>query len=87
MDAIWTWGKKNAGPFTSLNIVNFATHENSQMNFQRFEEIMDQGGAEAVLRVANRRVGVKVRIARELLELSKKLLLVLSIMLSACTRN
>lgn len=76
MDAIWQWGKENAGPFTWMNITNFATKENTQMTFDEFEKFMDEGGSEAVLRVAalNTSVRMNVRIARELLALSRQLL-------------
>lgn len=93
MDAIWTWGKENAGPFTWMNIVNFGTGENTQMSFEEFDNQMDSGGAEAVLRVAksNRKISVRSSIARELLEISKQLvgksIMVLSIMLVACIHH
>lgn len=76
MDAIWAWGRKNAGPFTTLNITNFATKENTQIRFEDFENTMDSGGAEAVLRVAGctRKISVKASIVRELLAISKQLL-------------
>lgn len=76
MDSIWIWGKKNAGPFTWMNITNFATKENTQMSFEDFEKLMAEGGPEAVLRVAslNTPVRMNVKIARELLALSRQLL-------------
>ena len=76
MDAILTWGKRNAGPLTTLNIINFATHENTQMKFCDFEEEMDSGGAEAVLRVAKatKKIHIKASIARELLAISRQLI-------------
>lgn len=76
MDAIWMWGKQNAGPFTWMNITNFATKENTQMTFDEFEKQMDSGGAEAVLRVAGATspLSVQSRVVRELLSMSKELL-------------
>jgi len=76
MDAILIWGKRNAGPFTTLNIINFATHENTQMKFGDFEEEMDSGGAEAVLRVANatKEIWLKASVVKELLAISRQLI-------------
>jgi hypothetical protein len=76
MDAILLFGKQNLGPFSTLTISNFATKENTQMSFQQFEEEMDSGGAEAVLRIAGatQRIVFNRRIARELLAISKLLL-------------
>ena len=76
MESIWMWGKQNAGPFTTMLINNFATKESTQMSFTDFEEQMDIGGVDAVLRVAKatRRFKVSVKIARELLAISKQLL-------------
>ena len=74
MDAIWEFGKENLGPFSSLNIVNFATKENTQIMFQEFEELMQSGGYESVMRVASRKMSMNKRIAIELLALSKELL-------------
>jgi len=75
MDAILDWGRQNAGPFTTMNITNFATKENTQIRFEEFENAMDSGGAEAVLRVAGctSRVSVRASIIRELLAISKLL--------------
>lgn len=76
MDAIWTWCKQNAGPFTWLRIVNFGTKETTQMTFEEFDTQMDSGGAEAVLRVAgaNRKISINASVVRELLSISKQLL-------------
>ena len=73
MEAVAEWGGRNAGPFTSLNIVNFATKEDVQTTWQDFERTMDEGGAEAVLRVAGK-VEMRAGVVRELLRLSKELL-------------
>lgn len=74
MDAILMWGKKYAGPFTWLNISNLATKENTQMNFDQFEKLMDDG-ADAVLRVAGATHPMRIdaRLIRELLAISKVL--------------
>lgn len=76
MDAILMFGKQNLGPFSHVAISNFSTRESTQMSFQEFEEMMDSGGAEAVLRVAGatRKIAFNRRIARELLAISKMLL-------------
>jgi len=76
MDAILMWGKNNAGPMTWMMIDNFATKESTQMNFGQFEEQMDSGGAEAILRVAGatEKIRVSARIVRELLAISRKII-------------
>lgn len=73
MDAIWLWGKKNAGPYTQIYINNLETGENTQTRFEQFEELMDSGGAEAVMRAASVQP-IRRKIVAELLELSKQLL-------------
>jgi hypothetical protein len=76
MDAILMWGKKNAGPFTWMSIDNFATKENTEMQYADFEKYMDEGGAEAILRVAKatNRIPLKASVLRELLAISKRLI-------------
>jgi hypothetical protein len=74
LDAIWMFGKKNLGPFSTMLMVNFATKENTQMSFQEFEENMQSDGYEAVMRVASRKIFINKRLAAELLALSKELL-------------
>ena len=75
MEAIWALAKKDAGPFSQLYIVNFATKESTQMMYSDFEKTMDSEGADAVMRVAAvRGFSVKDSIARELLEISKEIL-------------
>jgi hypothetical protein len=73
LDAIWIWGKENAGPFTQMNISNLATGENTQMYYQQFEQAMDEGGYDAVMRAASVQP-VRRKIAAELLKLSKQIL-------------
>jgi hypothetical protein len=75
MDSILEWGNQNAGPFTFMNIVNLATRESTQMNFQDFEKYMGEGGAEAVMRVAasTSKFKVSIRVARELARISREL--------------
>lgn len=70
MDAIWTWAKENAGPFTFIQIYNLETGENAGMNFQTFEETMGSGGAEAVMRVA-KALPVRRQVAKALLRIAK----------------
>jgi len=53
LDAIWVFGKKNLGPFSHLNIVNLATNETIEMNFEEYEELIDRGGYSAVLKAAS----------------------------------
>jgi len=76
MDAIWLWGKENAGPFTGMMISNLATHETTQMSFQQFEDEMNSGGSEAVMRVAKATIkfNKNLKIAKELLSISKEIL-------------
>ena len=75
MDAIWIWGKKNAGPYTQMSINNFATKENTSITFQVFEETMDSGGYDAVMRVAKvSRFDIRSSIVAALLDISKELL-------------
>ena len=76
VDMIWIWGKKNAGPFTGMFISNLATGEQTQLTWQSFEEAMDAGGYDAVMRVAKTVSNpIRRKIASELLALSKKLLM------------
>ncbi len=75
MDAIWLWGLKNAGPFTGLYIVNFATGEKTNIYWKDFKEAMDSGGAEAVMRIAAEHTETfewNAKIASELLDLSRR---------------
>ena len=74
MDAISEWCKKNAGPFTMLHMVNFATRENTEMLYSQFEQLVDEGGYDAVMRVATRRFSFRRGVARELLRISRELL-------------
>ena len=76
MDAILAWGKNNAGPMTWMMIDNFATKESTQMNFEQFEQSMDSGGAEAILRVAGatQKWRQSSKIVKELLAVSRKIL-------------
>lgn len=73
LSVIWEYGKKNLGPMSGMNIINFATKENVQMSFQEFEENMQSGGYDAVMRVASAMTINKSMVA-ELLKLSKELL-------------
>jgi hypothetical protein len=75
MDSIWLWGLQNAGPYTGMYIVNFATGEKTSIYWREFKEAMDSGGAEAVMRVASTEEFIwKEKIAEELLDLSKRLI-------------
>ncbi len=74
MDAIWMWGQRNAGPFTNLYIVNFAAREKTQMYWQDFEENMERGGAEAVMRAASvQKFRVRKAISDELVAIKCRL--------------
>jgi len=73
LEAIWLFGKENAGPFTTFNIVNFATNESVTMRFHELEEQMESGGVESILRVA-KRFRLKNGVVRELLKISKEIL-------------
>jgi len=75
MDSIWLWGLKNAGPFTGMYIVNFATGEKTNIYWRDFKEAMESGGAEAVMRVAADRTEIfewNKKVATELLDLSRR---------------
>lgn len=75
MDAIWLWGLDNAGPFTDLYIVNFASGEKTSILWKDFKDAMEEGGADAVMRVAAVEPVVwRESVAAELLELSRRLL-------------
>lgn len=75
MDAIWIFGKENLGPFSTLYIVNFATNEKVEILFQNFEEAVDTGGYDAVMRVAKvQKLSIKKNVVAALLQLSKELL-------------
>jgi len=75
MDAVWLWGLGNAGPFTALYIVNFATGEKTSILWKDFEDAMEEGGVDAVMRVAAVEPVVwRESVARELFELSRKLI-------------
>lgn len=54
MDSIFLWGLRNAGPFTNMYIVNFATKEHVRMNWGEFEALMNDVGPEGVMRSASR---------------------------------
>ena len=73
LDVIWKYGKQNFGEASGLYIVNFATHESVQMSYQEFEDNMQSGGYDKVMRAASEMV-IHKRIAIELLALSKELL-------------
>ena len=66
LKVILQWAIENAGPYTTLNIVNLATGENVIMQFQDFRDTMDRGGAKAVMRAAsvNKRLKVRTSIAK-----------------------
>ena len=75
MDAIWMWGLSNAGDYTGLYIVNFATGEKTSIYWKDFKDAMDIGGAEAVMRAASTEsMSLGVKVAVELLDLSRRLI-------------
>ena len=74
LDSIFLFAKNNLGPYSDIVINNFATRESANMNFADFEETMDRGGAEAVMRTASiLKMRMNRRIAKELLEIAKLL--------------
>lgn len=73
MESVLMFGKEYAGPFTTMNVVNFATGEKVEMPFVTFEELMDTNGAEGVLRAASQ-VTVKTSILRELVSMAADIL-------------
>ena len=74
MDAIWMWGKRNAGPFTGLYIVNFGTNETTSIIYSQFEEAMESSGPEGVMRVASEKFSLRRSVVKELLRLSREIL-------------
>ena len=54
LEAIWEFGMNQAGDYTSMYIVNFATKETVQMLYKDFNELMMEGRENAVLRVARK---------------------------------
>jgi hypothetical protein len=72
MDAIWLWGKQNAGPFTFMSIRNYATKENVGMVFSDFDKQMKEGGPQAVLLTA-KTIRMAKGIVAEILAISKQL--------------
>jgi len=74
MDAVWMWGQENAGPFTGLRIVNFASGEETSIMYGEFERLMELGPDEVMRAASVDRISVKKSIARELVEISKELL-------------
>lgn len=75
MDSVWMWGEENAGPYTGLRIVNFATGEEVSMMYEQFEKLMDIGPDEIMRHASIEKIEVKKHIAREILAISKELLL------------
>lgn len=74
MEAVWDWGSKNAGPFTGLRIINFATGEETSIYWKDFKEIMDEQGPDAVMRLASvNRFEIKAIIAEEVRKISEQL--------------
>jgi hypothetical protein len=43
LESAWLWGQEEAGPFTNMLFVNFATKEKSQMNFGQLDKLMESG--------------------------------------------
>jgi len=74
MDAIFMWGQKNAGDFTGLNIVNFATKEEVNIMYGEFERLMDIGPDEVMRAASVQDIVIKDSVVRELLALSKEIL-------------
>lgn len=73
LDSIWLFGKEYAGPFSTFYIVNFGTGEKLETSFQQFSDMMDSGGAEAVMRAAST-FSIRPAISRELLRIAKEIL-------------
>jgi hypothetical protein len=74
MDAIWDWGKRYAGDYTGMNIINFATNENTYVLWKQFKELMGSGGYDAIMRAASVKMRMKRSIASAILKLSRQLL-------------
>lgn len=74
MEEIWLWGLKNAGAYTGMYIVNFATGEKTNVYWNEFKDAMDNDNMEKVLRLGTTKFKVKKEVAEELLKLSKSLI-------------
>jgi len=73
MDAIWMWGLDNAGPLTGIYIVDTATNEKTSIYWKDFLRAMEEGGPDAVMRVASTmQMRIKAKIASELLDLARR---------------
>jgi hypothetical protein len=71
LEAISDFARKNAGPYTWLNIVNLATGESNSLTYEDYKKLMDEDNVEAVLRAASID---RWYVARKLLRMAKKLL-------------
>lgn len=74
MDAIWMWGQQNAGDFTGLRIINFSTKEEVSIMYGEFERLMDIGPDEVMRHASVEDIVIKKSVVRELLAISKELL-------------
>lgn len=68
------WGQENAGDFTGLRIVNFATGEETSLMYGQFEKLMDIGPDEVMRKASVVKLTVNKSITRELIAISKELL-------------
>ena len=71
IEAIWEWGKQNAGAFTLIDVHNLKTHENASLLWQDFKDVVDRDGYDGIMRVATHSDDVASlmrRVASEILE-------------------
>ena len=54
IESIWEFGMDYAGDYTSMYIVNFATKEVVQMLFKDFNDLMENGRDDAIMKVAKK---------------------------------
>ena len=73
MDAIWMWGQQNAGDFTGLNIINFATREETSIMYGEFERLMEIGPDEVMRRASVDNFKIKASIVRDILAVAREL--------------
>jgi hypothetical protein len=60
VEAAFLWAKRNAGPFSSIYIANLTTGETTSLLFKDFEELMNTGGYDAVMRQASKMNGLSL---------------------------
>jgi hypothetical protein len=74
MWAVYTFAKRQAGPYSWLNISNMATNEYTSITWKDFQEVMDAGGPDAVMRAASQKFTAEgCKMIRELLRVAEEI--------------